>query len=117
MNWKKLSSISNADPLFRGCLFRFRRLVPEDEIVEYMLFQTWEASGLGLVRDCGYEAGLVLIVLPAEAMAEGAVGISPQWLIHHWKKWIDNSSSPDEVWVLKDGRSTPDALPDEEFNS
>lgn len=114
MSWAKLSSIS--EPLFRGTLLRFRKTTLRPEIVEYMLFEVWEASRLGLVRDCGYDAGVVHVVLPTEAAVKGMVAISPQWLFQHWQEWVDTSSTPDEVWVLRGGRLPHEKLPNEEFS-
>ncbi|QIA22016.1 Imm45 family immunity protein [Mesorhizobium sp. AA22] len=65
------------------------------------------------IRDCGYDAGNILVVFPPEAKLEGMAAISPTWLAHHWQKWVDPSSTPDDVWVLKGGRLEPEKLPDE----
>lgn len=113
MSWVKLSSMSDDVPLYRGTLFRFKRAGRKDEIVDWMLFATWEGSGLGLVRDSGYDAGIVSVVLPIEAKMEGEVAISPKWLCRHWQEWVDSSSAADAVWVLRGGRGEPDKLPDE----
>ena len=81
-----------------------------------MLFEVWEESGLGLVRDSTYDAGIVQVVLPSEAAVKGMVAISPQWLFQHWQQWVTPSSAPDEVWVLQGGRPEPDKLPGAEFS-
>jgi hypothetical protein len=114
MSWAKLSSTS--DPLFPGAVFRFRKTTPPQEIVDYMLYEAWEANGLGLVRDSGYGAGHVLVVLPGEAAVDGVRAISPQWLFRNWQEWVDSSSTPDEVWVHRGGRLPPEKLPDEEVS-
>ncbi|WP_157632748.1 Imm45 family immunity protein [Hoeflea sp. 108] len=113
ISWVKLSTVSDDDPLYRGTLFRFKRVGRKDEIVDWMLFATWQGSGLGLVRDSGHDAGIVSVVLPIEAKVEGEVAISPTWLCRHWQEWIDSRSAAGSVWVLRDGRGEPDKLPDE----
>lgn len=113
MTWVKLTNIQDKDPLFRGSLFRFRRMIPREEILDCMLFTAFEESSLGFIRDCGHDAGNILVVFPIEAKLEGMVAISPTWLARHWQKWVDTSSTPDNVWVLKGGRLEPEKLPDE----
>lgn len=71
MTWTKLENLQDDHPLFRGSLFRYQKTTPIEEILDYMLFATHEGSGLGLVRDCGYGAGNVLVILPAEAKVQG----------------------------------------------
>ena len=110
--WITLSSLRETDLLYRGAVFRFRARTPIEEIREYMLFETSEASGLGLVRCSGYGAGHVLVYLPKEAMAEDAVAISPKWLVSHWSEWIGHSI-PSEIWVAKEAQASPKRLPDE----
>ncbi|MFK0693138.1 Imm45 family immunity protein [Mesorhizobium sp. IMUNJ 23033] len=90
-------------PLFRGTLFRFRRIVPREEILYYMLFSALEGSGLGLIRECGYDAGNILVIFPMEAKLPGKGAISPAWLSRHWQEWVDSSTTADSVWVLKRG--------------
>ena len=113
MIWTKLQDMRDDQPLFRGSLFRYRRMTPKEEILDYMLFATHEGSGLGLVRDCGYDAGNVLVILPAEAKMKGKGAISPEWLSRHWQKWVDGSSASAEVWVCTGGRAEPEKLPEE----
>ena len=114
MNWTKLEHLKDDQPLFRGTLFRYRRPTPREEILDYMLLETHEESGFGLVRDCGYGAGHVLVILPAEAKAQGKiVAISSDWLRRNWQKWVDSNSAADHIWVCLQGRPAPDKLPDE----
>ncbi|MER9554389.1 Imm45 family immunity protein [Mesorhizobium sp. M0323] len=113
MTWMKLTSIGEEEPLFRGSLFRYRRMARNNEILDYMLFAAHEASGLGLIRDSGYDAGIILVIFPAEAKSRGKVAISPVWLCRHWQEWVDSSSTPDSVWVHKGGRLAAEKLPDE----
>ena len=114
MTWTRLDRLKEDPPLFRGSLFRYRKMAPIKEIIDYLLFATHEESGLGLIRDSGYGAGHVLVVLPAEAAAPGnVVAISPEWLRHNWQNWVDSDCSADRVWVCLGGRPTPDKLPEE----
>ncbi|MER8885747.1 Imm45 family immunity protein [Mesorhizobium sp. M0816] len=112
LTWTTLNSLGENDLLYRGAVFRFRARTPVEEIREYMLFETSEASGLGLVRCSGYDAGHVLVYLPEEAKAEGARAISPKWLASHWLEWIGHSI-PSQVWVSKEAQESPERLPDE----
>ncbi|WP_139032208.1 Imm45 family immunity protein [Mesorhizobium amorphae] len=86
---------------------------PREEILDYLLFATHEASGLGLVRDCGSGAGNVLVIFPMEARVQNKVAISPEWLTRHWQEWVDGNSASGEVWVSTGGRSEPEKLPEE----
>ncbi|HTV69068.1 MAG TPA: Imm45 family immunity protein [Rhizobiaceae bacterium] len=114
MNFIRLSELDGSEPLFRGSILRFRKFAPREEIVDYMLFETSEGSGLGLIRDSGYGAGHVLVILPLEARFDSKVtAISPAWLKNHWQEWVDNHSVPHDVWVLKEGRAAPEKLPEE----
>ncbi|TRC95104.1 hypothetical protein FJV76_17505 [Mesorhizobium sp. WSM4303] len=114
MTWTRLDHLKDDPPLFRGSLFRYRKMASIEEVIDYMLFETHEASGLGLVRDSGYGAGNVLVFLPAEAKVPGkVVAISPEWLRHNWQNCVDSESTPDQVWVCLAGRPAPDKLPEE----
>ena len=114
LTWTRLDRLKEHPPLFRGSLFRYRKMAPTEEIIDYLLFETQEASGLGLVRDSGYGAGNVLVSLPAEAKALGnVVAISPEWLRRNWQNWVDSDCSADQVWVCLGGRPTLDKLPEE----
>jgi hypothetical protein len=112
MTWTRLDHLKDDPPLFRGTLFRYRKTAPIEEIIDYLLFSTQEASGLGLVRDSGYGAGNVLVILPAEAALDDKVAISPEWLRRNWQNWVDSDCSADQVWVCPGGRPTPDKLPE-----
>ena len=55
----------------------------------------------GFVVSTGYKAGLILVMLPQEAELEHSSGVSRQWVIDNWNKWIYETCSVDDVYVDK----------------
>lgn len=97
MIWTKLKDRGETG-IPRGCVFRFPAEWPYEGIVDLMVVHMPdECSEHALVVSTGHKAGLILVRLPLEAELPGASGLSTDWVIRNWKKWIYDECEIDDV--------------------
>lgn len=91
MKWVLLSNI-HRQSLTRGTLFRFPAEWPYERTIDLMVFDPVNDpdSGMGLIVDSGYKAGLILVFLPQESRGQGEISssICSDWLKANWRKWV-----------------------------
>lgn len=76
-----------------------------------------EECGLGLITASGYKAGLIFCIFPKESNHEDGSGLSTEWLVANWHRWIAYTYHPQEsipvekaVVLRKEKRSLPQEL-------
>ncbi|MGJ8647181.1 MAG: Imm45 family immunity protein [Marinomonas colpomeniae] len=84
-----------------GVVFRFSAKHPFEDIVDWMLIEDFDAeSRYKLICATGYHAGKTELILPIEARHEKG-GISKNWVINNWNKWIYPDCSVDNVKCIE----------------
>lgn len=92
----------------RGSVFRVPGKYPYEEVVDFMVFETFDVQApYGLMVTSGYKAGLTLVLLPPESLVEG--GVSRGWVIENWSKWIYPDSKVSDVCLLSGYRAPSSA--------
>ncbi len=90
-----------SDAFQRGSVFRVLGKYPYEETVDFMVFETPEGDRrFGLMVTTGYKAGLTLVRLPAESN-HGTRGLSKDWVIANWAKWIYPDCDVSQVAVYE----------------
>ncbi|MEX0526217.1 Imm45 family immunity protein [Raoultella terrigena] len=85
----------------RGTVFRLPANWPYEEWVDFMLFETQDDERpYGLIISSGYKAGLFLIKLPIESISDEGLGISTEWVIANWAKWIYPECDVSDVYLI-----------------
>ncbi|MCE5981681.1 MULTISPECIES: Imm45 family immunity protein [unclassified Pseudomonas] len=83
-----------------GTVFRARGSYPYEEVVDFMVFNTLDEDRcFGLMVTTGYKAGLPLVWLPGESNA-GCLGLSREWVLANWGKWIYPDCEISQVLVI-----------------
>lgn len=89
-----------SDAFQRGSVFRVPGKYPYEETVDFMVFEILEEDRrFGLMVTTGYKAGLTLVRLPAESN-HGTFGLSKEWVLANWAKWIYPDSDISQVNVF-----------------
>lgn len=92
----------------RGMIFRLPAVWPYEEWVDFMVFETQDDERpYGLIVSSGYKAGLFLIKLPAESLSDEGHGLSTEWIIANWAKWIYPECNVEDVHILDEYVATP----------
>jgi len=91
-----LDAIDRALP--HGTVLRFPAAWPYEDMVDFMVVNF--PTGMGLVVTTGYKAGLIVVILPSEAMPAGVLGISSRWLARNWTIWVWPDGDAAQVEVL-----------------
>jgi len=96
----KLSCVEES-VLWHGNVLRTPGGFPYEKYVDFMVFETGEQDfPFGLIITSGYKAGLILTHLPKEGCAAGG-GLSKEWVIINWRKWVYAESDPLDVYYLE----------------
>ena len=82
---ERLDSIGDR-PLPPGSVLRFPAAWPYEDVVDFMIVAF--PDGCGLVVTTGYKSGLIVVILPTEAMPKGQIALSAAWLARNWTKWV-----------------------------
>ena len=84
----------------RSIVFRFPAEYPFEDIVDFMLIEDFDAPiKLKLICSTGYHAGQTELIFPEEA-AHPSGGLSVEWVVSNWKKWIyPNCDIQDVVYI------------------
>ena len=85
-------------PLPPGTILRFPAAWPYEDVVDFMVVAF--PSGCGLVVTTGYKAGLIVVILPAEAMPQGCIALSAAWLARNWTTWVWPAGNAADVRLL-----------------
>lgn len=107
--WTKLTE-ANQSLLRRGSLLKFPASYPfESEVVMMMCGHPDEGRRLfsiALITITGYCSGInPYVVFPSEALS-GETGVSKEWLISNWKKWVWPDGNVEDVWIRKELSAT-----------
>lgn len=103
MEWKPVTKLIDctSDAFQRGSVFRAPGKYPYESTVDFMVFETLEEDRrFGLMVTTGYKAGLTLVRLPAESN-HGTCGLSKEWVITNWAKWIYPNCDVSQVAVFE----------------
>lgn len=96
MNWIPLIDLDE-EVLFRGAVFSFPAKAPFESRVHFMLIEEPESdSGYKMICSTGFHAGQTEVFLPEEAKGDNS-GISLNWLILNWTKWIYSHTAVENV--------------------
>ncbi|KTC02536.1 MULTISPECIES: Imm45 family immunity protein [Pseudomonas syringae group] len=88
------------DAVCRGNILRVRGKYPYEDFVDFMLFEAQLIDSIyGLMVVSGYKAGLILVYLPNECLAEDG-GVDKAWLVKNWSDWIyPDCDVSDAYWI------------------
>jgi hypothetical protein len=108
---KGIKLIEYAEPaISRGQIFRLPASWPYEPIVDFMVVDIPdEKRGHSIIVASGNKSGLVLVCLPVESGTPGSHGISKEWIIANWSKWI-YPECPVEAVYLFDQTEAPTVL-------
>ncbi|MEO5968572.1 MAG: Imm45 family immunity protein [Bdellovibrionia bacterium] len=107
--WNNLLE-SKEQSISRGAVLRTKAKYPYENEVDFMLVESSKSpSGFALMVATGYKAGLILQLLPLDAVVQRATSpvISLQWLKDNWVKWI-YEVGPEEVYYNEGYSIEPD---------
>ncbi|SEP66218.1 Immunity protein 45 [Devosia sp. YR412] len=85
-------------PLPPGTVLRFPAAWPYEDVVDLIVVAF--PDGCGLVVATGYKAGLIVVILPGDAVPEGQIALSAAWLAQNWTRWVWPAGDAAEVRVL-----------------
>ncbi|GAB7541134.1 Imm45 family immunity protein [Cupriavidus sp. 8B] len=96
----KLADIKSAS-LWHGNILRMPAKWPYEDVVDLMVFDAQdEHTPYGLIVTSGQKAGLILVHLPPESVQAIGGGVSVEWVISNWSKWIYPDCDVKEVYVI-----------------
>jgi hypothetical protein len=91
----------------RGSIFRTKAKWPYEDVVDFMVIQTYDSTRpYGLIVSSGYKAGLTLVHLPIESLADDRMGLSTRWIRENWQHWIYPDSAVVDVYFSKGYKSS-----------
>lgn len=94
----------------RGQIFRLSARWPYEEIVDFMVVNIPDGEfGHSLVVISGNKAGLLVVRLPVESGSSGTRGISKDWIVKNWAKWVYPDCPVENVY-LYDKAEVPNSL-------
>ncbi|MDR9835623.1 Imm45 family immunity protein [Herbaspirillum huttiense] len=100
MEWENLVGLK-CEAISNGAIFRAEAEWPYEEKVDFMLVDLPVAErNYAILVATGLKAGLVLVRLPEDASYEHGRGISRQWLVQNWSKWIYPECPVEKVMYL-----------------
>lgn len=85
----------------RGKIFRLPARWPYEDIVDFMVVDIPdEECGHSIVAISGNKAGLLVVRLPVESRSSGTHGISREWIIKNWAKWVYPDCPVENVYLF-----------------
>ncbi|CFR30542.1 Imm45 family immunity protein [Yersinia massiliensis] len=94
--------------IYRGSVFRLPAAWPYEELVDFMVFETQDDERpYGLIVSSGYKAGLFLVKLPIESVSDEGNGLSTEWIINNWAKWIYPECNVEDVHIIEQYVAAP----------
>jgi len=106
-DWMKLSDYPS-DAIRRGSILRvpsrkkFDGTWYVDDFMDFLIFDAqsfFSDAGYGLMVLSGQKAGLVNTTLPLESMPVDGIGLSKDWLVANWTKWVYLDGVVADVWI------------------
>ena len=87
----------------KGSILRFYTMgFQVEKNVDFMVFYPSESNcGLGLITITGFNAGDILVKLPAESIHSNQYTLSTEWLIKNWNKWICEKCNVNNVYIIE----------------
>lgn len=75
--------------------------------MDFMVIETYDsARPYGLIVSSGYKAGLTLVHLPIESLADDGMGLSTEWTCLNWQHWIYPDSKVSDVYFSTGYKAT-----------
>ncbi|CAG75021.1 hypothetical protein ECA2119 [Pectobacterium atrosepticum SCRI1043] len=94
--------------LVHGTVLRLPGQWPYEELVDFMVFDMPGGDrSNGLMVSSGHKAGLILVLLPQDSELKEVRGLSTQWVIDNWEKWIYPECNINDVHVIGSYIATP----------
>jgi len=94
----------------RGQIFRLPARWPYEEIVDFMVVDIPdEEFGHSIVVISGNKAGLLVVRLPVESCSSGTHGVSRDWIVKNWAKWVYPDCPVENVYLF-DKAEVPNSL-------
>ena len=88
--------------IWRGHRIRYLADAYEGSITrELMVYLPIATADIGLICISGYSAGDLHFILPEESLVKGTRGLSRDWLIENFNKYIDEECDIGEVHVME----------------
>lgn len=93
----------------RGCVFRCKAKYPYEEVVDFMVAESFDNGELRYVLYVisGYKAGSLLVRLPKDALSTN-FGLNWKWVVENWNDWIYLDCGVEDVWVVEKSVPTLD---------
>lgn len=87
--------------LWRGTIFRCLGEYPFERIVDFMILDN--ITEFSIYSVTGRHAGQLLCFFPKEALSteNNVWGISTEWVIENWDKWIYSDCAVEDVYIYK----------------
>jgi Immunity protein 45 len=104
IKWLSIVSLRKFSTLRRGTLLKFRAAYPFEEKIVLMICENREnlEMPVNLIVITGHKAGInPLQNLPSKCLSKEG-GLSVDWLISNWGKWIYPECDIDDVMVKLD---------------
>ena len=112
MEWNRLISLKDNQPVKLGSVFRFPAKYPYEDIVDFMVFKRYERkSSIGFMVSSGYNSGLISIILSEGDYDKLSDTISIKWLKENWSKWVYDECDIKDVYISS-GYPIPSTLKD-----
>ncbi|WP_212796168.1 Imm45 family immunity protein [Pseudomonas sp. St316] len=93
---------SSVAAISRGKIFRLPARWPYEEIVDFMVVDIPdEQYGHSIAVASGNKSGLLVVRLPVESCLPGAHGISRDWMVKNWAKWVYPDCPVENVYLFE----------------
>lgn len=94
--------------LVHGTVLRLPGQWPYEELVDFMVFDMPDDERpSGLIVSTGHKAGLILVLLPKDSGLKEVRGLSTEWVIANWEKWIYPECDVNDVYIIEKYIATP----------
>ncbi|WP_214511737.1 Imm45 family immunity protein [Pseudomonas brassicacearum] len=101
---------SSVAVISRGKIFRLPARWPYENIVDFMVMDIPdEEFGHSIAVASGNKAGLLVVRLPVESCSPGTHGLSRDWIIKNWAKWVYPDCPVEDVYLF-DQAEVPSGL-------
>ncbi|WP_434561089.1 Imm45 family immunity protein [Pseudomonas sp. Z4-20] len=96
---KLVDSLSPA--ISRGQIFRLPARWPYEEIVDFMVLDIPdEQYGHSIAVASGNKSGLLVVCLPVDSCLPQTHGLSREWLVKNWAKWVYPDCPVENVYLF-----------------
>ena len=85
----------------RGQIFRLPARWPYEEIVDFMVVDIPDGEyGHSIIVLSGNKAGRLVVRLPLESCSAGVHGVSQEWIVKNWSKWVYPDCPVENVYLF-----------------